>query len=430
MKSLIPPTSLQTDENGVEVSIADEAARFRAVLLGDSRSTTLANLFDYLLERVEDPRAPKEIEVAMAVFGKSGAFDTSQNSMVRSHMHRLRQRLERYNAGKSGPRLTVPKGEYRLVLVDPQEEEEADEDLAALAAPSSSHMWIRRFLAIAAIASALLWFAAFFWPDDQFQSSPLAKTVLWKPMVSGSRAPIIAVGDIYLFGTSGKEGMLELLSKKSELQSEADLNRYLMMHPEHKGRLHDRGIYRVPSVQANATFEILKLVSSMSKAPADVVPMSRISQDRVDSNNILFIEYFSQLPTLRSPILHMSGFAPTDDFNLIRDKATGTVYAAHNSIEEAAPQSDGSAQTPSYGTDYGYIASFPGTSGRHNLLISGIGDAALSQMVKVVKDKQQLDALARQTGKISNFEALYRVRTAGGLVFETKLLVARPLKND
>ncbi|MBB3859304.1 hypothetical protein GGQ88_000544 [Novosphingobium hassiacum] len=427
---MIAPTSPQNDENGGEVSIADEAARFRAVLLGDSRSTTLANLFDYLLERVDDPRAPKEIEVAMAVFGKSGAFDTSQNSMVRSHMHRLRQRLERYNAGKAGPSLTVPKGEYRLVLVDPHEEVEAAEELAALSAPSSSRLWMRRFLTIATAASALLWIAAFLWPDDRFQSSPLAKTVLWKPMISGGRAPVIAVGDIYLFGTSGNEGMLELLSRKSELQSEADLNRYLMMHPEHKGRLHDRGIYRVPSVQANATLEILKLVSPMSKAPADVVPMSRISQDRVDSNNIVFIQYFSQLPALRSPILHMSGFAPTADFNLIRDKVTGTVYEARNSIDDAAPQRGGSAQTPSYGTDYGYIASFPGTSGRHNLLISGIGDAALSQMVKVVRDKQLLDTLARQTGNISNFEALYRVRTVGGLVFETKLLVARPLTSN
>lgn len=52
-----------------------EASRFRASLLESSRSSTLVNLFDYLVERADDERSPKEIEIAIEVFGKSGNFD-------------------------------------------------------------------------------------------------------------------------------------------------------------------------------------------------------------------------------------------------------------------------------------------------------------------------------------------------------------------
>ena len=76
-------------EGGGEVSFAAEAARFQAELAEDSRSSVLSNLFEYIVRESQDGRAPKEIEIAMEVFGKSATFDTAKSSMVRSHMHRL-----------------------------------------------------------------------------------------------------------------------------------------------------------------------------------------------------------------------------------------------------------------------------------------------------------------------------------------------------
>lgn len=428
-----------------EVSIADEAARIRAMLLDESRSATLVNLFDYLFSRVDDARAPKEIEVAMAVFGKSGGFDTSQNSMVRSHIHRLRQRLDKYNAERTGPRLAVPKGEYRLILINPQDDGETEADLAGVPAEPPSYRRLQWLVGLSIVASAVFWIGALFLSGERSGPSSLARTKLWQPMVAGGKAPVLAVGDIFLLGTIGNEGMMELLSTKSDLQSGEDLTRYLIEHPDEKEEVHDRDIYRVPTAQANVVIEMLKTLSNMAKGPVTVVPISKMSQDQVDSSNIVFIQYLSQLSAMRSPILHLSGFASTSDPDVIRDKITGMTYAARSgsgggergragpanaSSGEAGPSGAMSAEAHNYGTDYGYIARIPGPAGHQNLLIAGLGDAALQQMAKLVRDRKQLDELARQTGAASEFEALYRVRTVGGLVFETRLVVARPLGKD
>ncbi|MBU0556358.1 MAG: hypothetical protein KKD64_02340 [Alphaproteobacteria bacterium] len=419
----------QTEEGG-GVSLAEEASRFRAALLGDRRSTTLANLFDYLFERASDPRPPKEIEVAIAVFGKSGTFDTSENSTVRSHVHRLRQRLEKFNAGKSGPRLTIPKGEYRLILSEPLAHEEEEEEPQSIEHASPfERMWTKQTAAIVLGLSAILWTLIFL---SGASSTPLGQTALWKPITSNGRPTVIAAGDFFLVAESGADGMIERLTMDPAIQSEADLTSHLIANPGQAGKLHDRGIYRVPAVEAKGAMAILNLVSAIrpGNEGAEIIPVSRISQDRADSSNIVYVQYFSQLGTLRSPVLHLSGFAPTDDFNEIRDVASGKIYQARYAAGAGPSTSGGAAASHSYGIDYGYVVSFPGSSGKHDILISGIGDTGLSQMIKLVADKRQLDNLVERTGRGRSFEALYQVRSIGGLVFETKLLVARPLKTD
>lgn len=425
-------SSLEGAGRGSEVTLAEEASRFKMELVGESRSTTLSNLFDYLVERSNDPRAPKEIEVAIAVFGKNGTFDTSQNSMVRGYMHRLRQRLDKFNAGKTGLRLTIPKGEYRLTLSEAPDNDR-EEDASPDTPPTIwKRMWTVRTASMVIGANLCIWALVFLFGHSWPTPPPLAQTALWKSVIANGRTPVVAVGDFFLYAKSGADGRMERLSMNPEIQTEAELSSYLMTHPEYNGKLHNRDIYRVPAREAKSAMAILNLVSAMrpGKDIGGVVPVSRISQDRIDSSNIIYIQYFSQLGTLRSPILHLSGFAPTDDFNQIRDVASGKIYQARYSAGEGTPTGGSVVAANSYGYDYGYVASFPGSAGTHNILISGISDEGLSQMVKLVADKRQLDSLAQKTDGGRSFEALYQVRTIGGLVFDTKLLVVRSLKAD
>lgn len=417
-------------QTGEEVTLAGEASRFRAVLLEGSRSSTLTNLFDFLLERADDDRSPKEIEIAMEVFGKTGAFDTSQDSMVRSHIHRLRQRLDKFNEDRTGPRLTIPRGEYRLVLSDaPDDMDDADEIEDEAAGPEHERWrwpanWpLTRVLAVVVALNVAFWTLAFLFAHQAVVPSPLARTALWKPVVETDRSPVIAVGDFYMVAQSGDEGIMERLALNPAIQSEAELANYLMRHPAQQGKLHARDIYRVPASVAESALTLQTRLSAMRPGaePAVVTPVTRMSQDRIDASNIVYVQYFSQLAMLRSPILHMSGFAATTDFNELRDVASGKVYRVRHG-EAASGDGPGS-----YGVDYGYIAAFSGAGGSRNVFISGLSDVGLEQMVKIVSDTAALDALAERTGKASSFEALYRVRTAGGLVFDTELLIARPL---
>lgn len=425
-----PSTFGQSDESHGK-SITAEASRFRRALVGESRSATLTQLFDFLLERSADLRAPKEIEIAMAVFGQSGSFDTSQDSKVRVHMHRLRQRLDNFNAGKSGPRLQIPKGEYRLVLSD--RPEDSIEEAAPPPRPEGSLEQSRQWHAIALIlvATALFWTALFIFGRDGSAPSSLGQTSFWRPIATHRRLPLIVAGDFYMVVESGPDGKVQRLSMHPMIRSGRDLDNYLSVHPDQYSKLHDRDIHRVPAKVATAAAAILPLVSAMrpDHGMADIIPASQVSQETIDSSNVIYIEHFSELGMLRSPLLHLSDFKPGAHFNELKDIPSGKLFTARTERSGDASNA-GSTATAPYGYDYGYIASYRAPSGNQILIISAIEDAALSQLIRLVSDKRQLDLLARKTGGGEAFEALYQVRTVGGLIFDTSLLIARPLKAD
>ncbi|MGH8260877.1 MAG: hypothetical protein ACREUG_14450, partial [Steroidobacteraceae bacterium] len=131
------------------------AERIRASgVLG--RSRLIRHLFDFLVDCSLTDRAPKEIEVAIDVFGKDARFDVSQDAMVRVYIHKLRRKLEEFytGPGRGDPqRLAIPKGAYRFVIEPVPVPVEAPE---AQPAPPQRSSRRARWIAGALIASVLV----------------------------------------------------------------------------------------------------------------------------------------------------------------------------------------------------------------------------------------------------------------------------------
>src|SRR5262245_44668197 len=109
----------------------------RSGALGRSRS--YARLLEFLVECSLKGRTPKELEIAMEVFGKGADFDPSQDSMVRVYAHNLRQKLDTYyaNDGAAEPcQLTLARGEYRVSLAKSGAADVAAEAAASASAPA------------------------------------------------------------------------------------------------------------------------------------------------------------------------------------------------------------------------------------------------------------------------------------------------------
>ncbi|MEJ2410955.1 MAG: hypothetical protein P8Y48_17050 [Novosphingobium sp.] len=408
--------------------MVEQAMQFRALLAAQGRSAKLTELFDYLLERSTEPRAPKEIEIAMAVFGKSAEFDTSQDSKVRAHIYRLRQRLETFNAGKTGMRLQIPKGEYRLLLSEESESEQsadpAVDERQTRSRQTRAWVIIGLCFGTSAMIWGLLWTLA--WSTEVNAQQPLSslrQTSFWAPIATHAKVPIIAASDFYMLAEGGPDGRIARLSMRPSIRSERDLSDYLRLHPDEYSKLHDRDIHRVPSSVAIAADTVLSLAASVrpDRRSGEIIPVSQISQNMIDTRSVIYIAHFSQLGMLRSPILHLSKFEPGADFDELKDSASGETFRALT--KDTSPKN-------ANGYDYGYIASFPGPSGNQVLVISGIEDPALNQMIRLISNKRQLDALSARVGGAKAFEALYRIGVTGGLVFDTKLLIARPLPDD
>ena len=73
----------------------NEVDRFRSSgLLG--RPGSLSALFEFLVTRTLSDQPPKEIEIALEVFGKNSDFAAGEDAVVRVYIHRLRRKLEEF----------------------------------------------------------------------------------------------------------------------------------------------------------------------------------------------------------------------------------------------------------------------------------------------------------------------------------------------
>jgi hypothetical protein len=403
--------------------LAYEAERFRGVL-ADSRSTIIVRLFDYLLSRCGDERAPKEIEIAIAVFGKDASFDTAQDSIARVHAHRLRRRMEDFYADSTGPRLVMPNGEYRIILA---------EGSAAKPSPVISSRWsVRRHVAEArwwliltlfAVVTALPWAATLF--RQQHPPRPdVVDSVLWASVAASRQQPLVVAGDHYLFAESENEKDVQRLIMQPGIRSRRDLGSYSIRHPEDFLRYYDQDVHNVPAAAAAAVWSFLSLASGLwpdAAAKPDLIVSSRLSEQQLRTRDVIYVGRLSALGVLSNPLLYASGFRLGNSPDELIDTVSGKRYVAGAGVPGASPEGQ-------YSTDYGYIASFLNPFGRRVIIIAGLGDAGVSRMMDIVTDKQKLDQLSDSNGKASSFEALYEVRAIGTMAVGSSLLISRAMK--
>src|ERR1039458_2011196 len=105
---------LRDDERWVIVKLAVESPHFR-------KSPRLSQLLFYLSEQTLLGRTHllTEHNIAVAVFERGPNFDPAADTIVRSHMVRLRQKLGQYAEGEGAAvafQMSIPRGEYVVLF--------------------------------------------------------------------------------------------------------------------------------------------------------------------------------------------------------------------------------------------------------------------------------------------------------------------------
>jgi len=408
--SLEPDVDLQ--------GLAAEAGRIRDEI-GSARSNTMLRLFDYLLERSSDGRSAKELEIAHAVFASRGS-NPGQDSTVRVYVYKLRKKLDELYRGRTGPRLAIPKGEYRLTLV---EHNPCGEGGPVETARPWDRLWSPRpfWWLIAAILLANIVVLAFLfsgWRSDTL-SAP-AQTFLWQPFVRDNRPTLIVAGDYYLIGNTANSSEVLQLVREFSINSREDLELYLMNNPNDMGRYVDIDLYYVPTSTAFALqslFPVTQAIDRNKARPPALITSSKLTPELLRQSNIVYVGFLSSLRILREPLFQASGFSVGASYDELIDRATGKRYSADLALFDGK-------QRPQQ--DYGYVAAMPGPAGNRVLVVAGTRDAAVMQMAELVADAKQLDALRQRVGNDS-FEALYRVRSIQNMNFDSSLVIARKL---
>jgi hypothetical protein len=199
----------------IETTPAVEAARVQVERLIQSRifrtSEVLRHLLSYLAEKSlagESDRL-KEYTIGLDALGKPSSFDPRQESVVRMHTARLRQKLAEYyrTEGVEDPVvIDLPKGGFKLTFEARQVVPEPTPRMvsAVEAAPEAEagRRWRAREIVLAVALVAALGSAAYtatrLWRAERSESeTPAAWTAelreLWGPLLSSSRRLVVCV---------------------------------------------------------------------------------------------------------------------------------------------------------------------------------------------------------------------------------------------
>lgn len=397
----------------------DAVARLR-IALAAGRSTVFLRLFDFLVERSHDDRSPKEVEIALAVFGDDGVRENAADSSVRVYVHRLRKRIDEFYVRKPGPRLMIPKGEYRIIL-------RSDPDDARL---RNGWSWLPRWrrprpatiiliLATVAAAGFALWTLAQHEQADQ-RTTALRSTGFWHS-IGNDPPPLIVVGDSFMVAETRDQKQVQRMILDPDIRSREELGQHLKTHPEDFYRLYDLDLNFAPSGTAIAIWDIQDLVANLGPASSGdprIIASTRLDADALATNNIVYVGRLSSLGPIAAPLFRISKLGPGRAYNELIDKASGHKYVA-----AGEPGKDRSPHV-----DYGYIGRFSGASGHSILVVSGVGDTAVQSMAALVSNPALLREIDARTGSATRFEALLEIHAMGDVVMDRRLVTARALK--
>jgi hypothetical protein len=364
----------------------------------------------------EAPEDATEQHIGMRVFGRPAGYNSSEDSIVRTHARLLRQKLAAYFSEEGAQEeliLEVPKGHYLPVFharekqalaasqvpVSLAHDVEPTSDGEDVPAPARS-----RTLAVGlvvAAAAVILAVAALVWHPWRAAAAPqTAVDEFWRPFLT-SDPPLVIYSNALFEGNSAQglryappetahpssgDGYVDTYTGIGELASVYTLTRLFDAHHE--------------------TFLLKRSLL--------------VTWDEAQLRNLIFIGSRAENPSLRV-------LQPTSDFTMVAGPDSAGVVNVHPLAGEPAVYSRPERPLT---TDYAILALQPGMRpDRHMLVFSGLTTFGTQAAVDFVCNpdtvSQLLAKIRGPKGQIRPFEAVLQTTIGGGVPLETRLLTIR-----
>jgi hypothetical protein len=386
------------------------------------RSRSYARLLEFLVNCAVEGRTPKELEIAMEVFGRGADFDPSQDSMVRVYAHNLRQKLEHHyatNGRDESRQLILPRGEYRVSLAPAVSTEVRVVSGPSLAAPAVSppptavsrfrSLWPMTFAAtlLLGIGVAVGYGVASNRVPPPPAAEALARSPIWAGLLDDSLPILIVVGDYYIFGELDEHGSVARLVRDFDVGSRQALDALMKSDSSFVSRYLDLDLNYLPSGAAFALLDVLRVLYTSEKS-VRVVAMSEMNEADLKSSHVVYLGYISALDKLEDFVFASSSLAIGYTYDELRNIDTGELYSSEAGLPEI---------NRNY-RDYGFVSTFPGPGGNQVVVVSGTRDAGLMQAAHALSDPMFLSSLEQARPDPGGreppaFEALYEVTGYG-----------------
>lgn len=382
------------------------------------RSKKYAALLEYLVDCAIANRAPKELELAISVLGKSDDFDVSSDSSVRVYVHQLRKKLDNYYQGfaaNESYRIIIPKGQYMLVVV-PQN--------AKAPAPKDINWGIARLFdtkMLLVVAIGLLVANLLVLLNDQGDGPSDGQVLasrhpIWESVLKDQHPIMLVMGDYYIFGELNANGNVARMVREFNVNSRRDLEDLQFSDIERTENYLDLDLSYMPEGSAYALARIVPILQASSKT-VNITMMSDLSAADIRDNHIVYIGYISALEKLNQMTFASSGLQIGRSYDELMDKESSQLFTSDAGLPEEGESF----------RDYGMFSTYPASSETQVVMIAGMRDAGLMHTAKALSDPRILDdlvvAIDDDTDEaVASFEALFEVYGIDRLNFDANLV--------
>jgi hypothetical protein len=417
------------------------------------KSETSRKLLIYLFDRALKGDTPKELEIAIDVFGRDAKFHGAEDSLVRVGVRTLRQKLAEYYAGPGRTdevRFVIPKGGYRLTTEpgEPRGNEPAapPEALNRRAAwnwnrdqdptlkprfPFLSRAASERSLRLAAAAAALLLVASLAAnifllnrtsePVDA-STQRIRQSPVWSDINASPRTLMIVLGDLFMYTQTDPQTGRTLTVRDSEINTSEELRAFLASNPSLAAERGQRYTTLIPKSAAVGMAAILPVVARPGR-DVEVRILDELQPDDIRDHDIIFIGPFVRLGPLAGHYQIRSRYQYDAQTLGLTDKVSKQAFLPEGALGKER-------------TDYGLAAKFVGPSGNHIVILASVGrNAGLLQIVRTLTSPEGLAQLetklrTQQTSTPESFEALLAVTGFKRTDLGAELVELHPLATE
>lgn len=356
------------------------------------------------------PEEATEQQIGIKVFGRPPGYNSSEDSIVRTHARLLRQKLESYYAQEGATEkiiVEVPKGHYLPTFRSRNEKDSAQEKAGWTAqavrrtkrvrmAILPGRRWVFGVgLAVLVLAVGSLLFFWHKWHQSTVAESPVQ--VFWSPFLTGE-PPIVIYSNAVFTGNSTNG----LRYAPQEDTSKPEGTNYVDTYT---------GIGELASV-----YNITRLFDA-HHANFILKRSLLVTWDEAESRNLVFIGSPAENTSLRAlPAMR--------DFTMV---ATPDSSGVVNHNPAAGEQALYSRPEHPLTTDYAILALVPGMHpNKHMLIFSGLTTFGTQGAVDYVCQPETAAELLKKItgpkGEIRPFEAVLQTTIRGGVPTETRLV--------
>jgi hypothetical protein len=393
-------------------------------------SPVYQKLLTYLVEAYLCNQIPKEVTVAIEVFGKDTSYNSNKDSSVRYHVHVLRKKLAYYykNEGKAdATRLVIPVGHYEIQFANAEKESHSSSNKFF----SFLKQWAMVIILLLLVLN-LFFIFLLIKPSHILSRGEREKIIAVNDPIWGSffdnQFPIsIILGDDFLLDEYNPELKRYRQIRDWKIDSENDLYNFLIQYP--KTNIWKSEITGIPFGGFFNLMDILPIAYQFQGNIA-LKMSSAISLEEIRDHNVIYIGEFKNLRVLnkilfKTPIRYQ--YHPDERLFIINEK--GDTLNTFVRIE--APYE----QLNKYNVDYSLLIKMPGFTHENLMFIVGFGYGGRLERTKMLADPMLRKKFIADIDKLNKsipdyFIALFEVKSIERTGFTNELKYFQKLSGD